>query len=236
MPWKPLKVDPLFGGPLSVEHPHSNFSLQNGNWHNWQPPLCSFRVELTTRKSPLPLSFAGWNWLGGGDCGFPQSLSGPISRDVAILSLRCPTSREHFLRVFSTPPIWCATPPSYMVSHRHICAIPYFATYRAIIVRYPIQTSTKKFCDTIATSIAQYEKCRCWASKPKVWFEETKFGNSPKQPLMSTLLFQPQTVIRRRDPGPFLETMKETKTTLHWHFLGPILRPIRGGLKWLKVA
>ena len=29
----------------------------------------------------------------------------------------------------------------------------------------PIKTSTKEFCDTIATSIAHYEKYRCWASK-----------------------------------------------------------------------
>ena len=28
-----------------------------------------------------------------------------------------------------------------------------------------IKTSTKYFCDTIATSIARYEKYRCWASK-----------------------------------------------------------------------
>ena len=67
-----------------------------------------------------------------------------------------------------TPPKWCDTPPWYLVLHRHICAIPHFATYRAIIVRYPIkliETSTKEFCDTIATNIAQYEKYRCWASK-----------------------------------------------------------------------
>ena len=57
-------------------------------------------------------------------------------------------------------------PPFYLVSQRHICAIPLFATYRAIIVRYPIKTSTKEFCDTIATSIARYEKYRYWASKP----------------------------------------------------------------------
>ena len=56
-------------------------------------------------------------------------------------------------------------PPWYLVSHRHICAIPHFATYRAMIVRYPIRRSTKEFCDTIATSIARYEKYRCWASK-----------------------------------------------------------------------
>ena len=32
-------------------------------------------------------------------------------------------------------------------------------------MRYPIKTSMKTFCDTIATSIARYEKYRCWASK-----------------------------------------------------------------------
>ena len=32
-------------------------------------------------------------------------------------------------------------------------------------MRYPIKTSAKEFCDTIATNIAQYEKYRCWASK-----------------------------------------------------------------------
>ena len=38
------------------------------------------------------------------------------------------------------------------------------ATCRTRIVRYPIRTSTKDFCDTIATSITRYEKYRCWAS------------------------------------------------------------------------
>ena len=52
-----------------------------------------------------------------------------------------------------------------LILHRHILAIPHFAMYRAMIVRYPTKTSTKKFCDTIATSIARYEKYRCWASK-----------------------------------------------------------------------
>ena len=92
-------------------------------------------------------------------------LSGPISRDTAILSLRYPISRDTVFGEVSTPPKWCDTPPWYLVSHKHICAIPHFATYRAIIVRYPIKTSTKEFCDTIATSIARYEKYRCWASK-----------------------------------------------------------------------
>ena len=34
-------------------------------------------------------------------------------------------------------------PPWYSASDRHICAIPDFATYRGIIVRYPIKTNTK---------------------------------------------------------------------------------------------
>ena len=80
-------------------------------------------------------------------------LSGPISRDIAILSLQYPISRDTSFGEVSTPPKWCDTPPWYLVSHKHICAIPHFATYRAIIVRYPIKTSTKEFCDTIATSI-----------------------------------------------------------------------------------
>ena len=47
----------------------------------------------------------------------------------------------------------------------HICAIPHFATYHAMIVRYPIKTNTKEFCDTIAASIARYDKHRCCTSK-----------------------------------------------------------------------
>ena len=55
-------------------------------------------------------------------------------------------------------------PLRYLVSHRHICAIPHFATYRAIIVKYPLKQTQKSFAITIATSIARYEKYRCWAS------------------------------------------------------------------------
>ena len=34
-----------------------------------------------------------------------------------------------------------------------------------MLVRYPTKTNTKRNCDTIATSIARYEKYRYWASK-----------------------------------------------------------------------
>ena len=65
-------------------------------------------------------------------------------------------------------------PPWHLASHRHIRAIPHFATYRAIIVRDPTKTSTKEFCDTIAASIARYEKYRYWASKPRGPLEPQK--------------------------------------------------------------
>ena len=76
-----------------------------------------------------------------------------------------PHIAQYLFGEVSIPPKWCDTHPWYLISHRHICAIPQFATYRAISVRYPIETSTKQFCDTIATRIARYEKYRCWASK-----------------------------------------------------------------------
>ena len=99
-------------------------------------------------------------------CMTPLVLSGPISRDIAILSRRYPISRDSFSGRLALPQNGAITPPWYLVSHRHICAIPRFATYRAIIVRYPRKQARKGFCDTIATSIARYEKYRCWASKP----------------------------------------------------------------------
>ena len=86
---------------------------------------------------------------------------GTITERYPIPSLR------YLCREVSTHPKWCDTPSWYLVSHRHICAIPNFATYRTIIVRCPpppIKTSTKSFCDTIATRIARYENYRCWAS------------------------------------------------------------------------
>ena len=73
-----------------------------------------------------------------------KNLSGPISRDNAILSLRYPIARC-LLREVSTSPIWCDSPLWYLVSHRRISVIPHFATYRTISVRYPIKTSTEEF-------------------------------------------------------------------------------------------
>ena len=103
-----------------------------------------------------------------------RTLSGPISRNTAILSLRYPISRDTFQGRLALPQngaiplfgVYFSQPHFSAIPHfAPYRAIPHFATYRAIIVRYPTKTSTKKKCDTIATSIARYEKYRCWASK-----------------------------------------------------------------------
>ena len=66
-------------------------------------------------------------------CPFQRSLVAPYH---AIL--RCSRSHiaQYLLREVSTPPKWCDTPPWHLVSHRHICVIPHFATFRSINVRY----------------------------------------------------------------------------------------------------
>ena len=104
----------------------------------------------------------------------PPSLKPLVAPYRAILHTiaAIPHIARYFFREVSTPPKWCDTPPWHLVSHRHICAIPHFATYRAIIVRYPTKTSAKEFCDTITASIARYEKYRYWASKLKPPFAE----------------------------------------------------------------
>ena len=86
-------------------------------------------------------------------------LSGPhIARYCdAIAAIPHMISRDTF--EVSTPPK-SRYPLLYLISHRHIYAIPHFAACRAIIVRYPTKNNTKKLCDTIATSIARYEKYR----------------------------------------------------------------------------
>ena len=70
-------------------------------------------------------------------------LSGPILRDIATLSLRYPILRNTFpgrlalLQNGAIPPLgtYSFTRVFFTQSHRHICAIPHFATYREMIVR-----------------------------------------------------------------------------------------------------
>ena len=95
----------------------------------------------------------------GGHC-----LSGPISREIAIVSLRYPLSRDTFSAIPAIPQQGAIPPPWCLLLHRHMSAIPHFTTYRAMPVRYPRKTSTKMLCNTIAESIARFEKYCCWAS------------------------------------------------------------------------
>ena len=87
-------------------------------------------------------------------------LSGPISRDIAILSLRYPISRDTCLREVSTPPKRCDTLPPLPLGFTlvHLCNTP-FCNISRDICAVPHKTSTTN-CDTIAASIARYEKYR----------------------------------------------------------------------------
>ena len=81
-----------------------------------------------------------------------KGLSGPISRDTAILSLRYPMSRDTFSGRLALPRNGAIPPLGYLVSHRHICAIPHFATYRAIVVRYPHKNKHER--------VLRYYRCK----------------------------------------------------------------------------
>ena len=86
---------------------------------------------------------------------------------------------RYLLRKVGTPQKWCDTPTWYLVvSRRHICATPHVATYRAVIVRYCNKTSMKDFA---ITSIARYEKYRCWGSKGETGKTKGKSPNQRKQ-------------------------------------------------------
>ena len=88
----------------------------------------------------------------------------PSPKDIAIVSLRNPLSRDTSSAIAALPQEG-AIPPLGAFFYTDIeVRYPHFATYRAILVRYPRKTSTKTFCDTIAQSIARYEKYRYWAS------------------------------------------------------------------------
>ena len=65
-------------------------------------------------------------------------LSGPISRDIAILSLRYPISRDTF-KVFKG-----GLQLPQLVRHPPLVVRPYFATYHAIIVRWHIISHKNK--------------------------------------------------------------------------------------------
>ena len=94
-----------------------------------------------------------------------NTLSGPISRDIAILSLRCPILSDTFSgrsRLTQN----CAIPtPWYLASLRRICAISHFATYRAGIVRHPNKKCERVLRHYRCKYCAIYEKYGCWASE-----------------------------------------------------------------------
>ena len=93
-----------------------------------------------------------------------DQLSGPISRDIAILSLRYPISRDTFSGRLALPQNGAIPPLVLSFTQAHLCDTP-FCNISRDNCAIPHKTSTKELCDTIAASLARYEKYRCWASK-----------------------------------------------------------------------
>ena len=105
-------------------------------------------------------------------------LSGLVSSDTAILSLRYPISLHTFLRGASTPPKRCDTLPLDLILDRHIRAISHFATYRTIIVRYPLENKHGK-----ALRYYRYKYRAIW----KASLRRLLFGFPLRGPNLSTI-------------------------------------------------
>ena len=95
-----------------------------------------------------------------------QGLSGPVSRDTAILSLRYPISRDTFKGRSHSPKMVRYPPWVLSFTQAHLCDTPFCNVSRDnCAIPQEKKTSTRAFCDTIAARIARYGKYRCWASK-----------------------------------------------------------------------
>ena len=92
-----------------------------------------------------------------------KELRGPISRDIAIVSLRYP-----YRAILSQPsqqsPKRVRYPLGTSFTQTYQCDTPILQHIARDTCAIPRKTSTKTFCDTIAQSIARYEKYRYWAS------------------------------------------------------------------------
>ena len=141
--------------PKKKSHPKLSAVLSNSTF--WSPRMFHADFLLTGETNISSTS--------------PKATIAPKCLVAPYRTNRCDTPYRAIPQSFrevNTPPKWCNTPHVYLVSHRRICAISHFATYRAVIVRYPLQTSLKEFCDTITRSISRYEKkFRCWATTLK---------------------------------------------------------------------
>ena len=118
-------------------------------------------------------------------------LSGPILRDIAILLLRYPVSQPP--KMVRYPPPW------HLVSSRYICAIPHFATYRAIIAYY-----------------------RERKLNPNIFF--SNFSGAPGISRQNPGISRPKSLISlfSRDVSNFLApTRSRGRPLLHWKVSGP---------------
>ena len=92
-------------------------------------------------------------------------LVAPYRAILPYLSLRYPISRDTFSGRLAAPQMVRYSPMLLSFTQAHLCDTPFCNISREKLCDTPTKTSTKSFCDTIAASIARYEKYRCWASK-----------------------------------------------------------------------
>ena len=71
----------------------------------------------------------------------------------------------------------------------HLCDTPFCNVSRDNCA-IPTKTSTKEICDTIATSIARYDKYHCWASKLKIMTLAAPYCAIPRDYLSDTPLLR----------------------------------------------
>ena len=139
-----------------------NTTVLSAIWRLWRsditPPLLAIRHSSEEAggsvhfEATSPCSRNFWD------------LNGPISRDNAIVSLRYPLSRDTFSAIPAIPQQGAIPPPGALFYTDISVWHPILQRIARYLCDTPRKTSTEEFCETIAESIARYEKYRCWAS------------------------------------------------------------------------
>ena len=86
---------------------------------------------------------------------------------------------RYFFREFSTPPNWRNPPPPppppiLNFTQAHVCDTPFCNISQDNCAISPLKQARNGFCDTVTTSIARNDRCRCWASEAGV--VQTRIG------------------------------------------------------------
>ena len=213
VPRKILQENPRENPPNSIQQKSSNTFLQIGRGKNhlcgaFVTAICALTAEIhchvghdagiIASAMPRCIELKALSTIRRTAKG-----SGKLMALVAHIAGRCdtiaaiPHVSRYRLREVSTPPKWCDAPSYYLVSHRHICAIPHFVNSRAIIVRYSVKTSMKEFCDSIVVETGSSYRPR----------KKNSFHQTPKRlkrDFLVSFCTENQTSISRFDPISYM--------------------------------